>query len=526
MKNKSLLRYIGISLAAGAALACAAARASAQDYIINTFDSDAEPLWSRWWGSAMQNYEFDPTMDAANDPNSGSMKVTVDFDLAAYGGDNQFAAQRNFENGELLDGSDYTNLVFDLHWDAASPVNASGNFGTLEYGLTPEDYSQITLGSLAVPTSATNGWTHVVAPIDPATPKLNSIRGVWIKIWSGGTGGLTGQTIFWVDNVKLIGMTNQVVIQPTLSIAKASPGLQIAASAGGQQYQRQMIATRATDADGNANFYSWVGSPDPVTYSMNLKQFPDAAHSGFQAHLFIAPDTAMPFGAGDTSIDWNVPHIIFFQVVNNEDGTGTGFFRFKTNQPSGNSMIFNTSPTNGPVGTLAALTNATPLGEWKFTFQNNTDITMTAPSGTSTNFSLPSDVADLFADPVTVYYGIQPNQVSNIGQIAQFGEVEISGTTTPLEDRFTGEMLDMARWQVVAADAGGVVQVPTNARWWVKWSLPANGFNLQTSTNVTGPWVDAGLTNSVQFGGQRMVLLNSTNLPSPDLGFFRLQRSE
>src|SRR5262245_46354640 len=78
---------------------------AADDIILNTFDLDSEVAqWARWWGAAGQTYEFDGTVDADGNPNSGSLKATIRFDLAAYGGDNQFALLRSFS---LTDGSQY-----------------------------------------------------------------------------------------------------------------------------------------------------------------------------------------------------------------------------------------------------------------------------------------------------------------------------------------------------------------------------------------------------------------------------------
>ncbi len=518
-------RTAGLALLSGLGLIAAAGQGLAQDdYIIGRFDADTDASqWSRWWGSAPQTYEWDATVDAANDPASGSLKVTVDFDLAAYAGDNQFAAQGNFPNGEVLDGTKYTKLDFDIRFDPSSPQNTDGNFGNLEYGLGPSDWSQIGLGSLAVPTTPANEWIHVSAPIDPATAKLDAIARVWLKIWSGAAGGLTGTTTFWVDNVKLIANTNVVTPPPTMMLQPAIPGLLVAASAAGQQNQRQNVRTLATDPDGYPNSYSWVDASAPVTYSMTIKNFPDAAHSGFQAHLFLVPENVMPYGANDNSIDWNAANVVFLQIANNADGTATAAFMYKTNLPSGNAMFWNTDPANGAVGRLATVSDASAVGTWSLSFKNNTDFTLTAPSGASTNSALPADAALLFADPLYAYFGIQPNQTGNIGQAAVFSRLQISGTLNPIEDTFTGDVLDTTKWAVVAADAGGVVQVPATTAYSLQWTAPASGFELRTSPVLqAGSWTDPGLTNVFQMGTQKVVLVPQSALPSASQGFFQL----
>ena len=114
----------------------------------------------------------------------------------------------------------------------------------------------------------------------------------------------------------------------------------------GAQYQRQSIRTKNPA-------YSWVGASDPVTYSFTIGNYPGRTYSGFQTHLFIVPGSNLP--TYETSPDWNEPNVIFLQIANNADGTAYGAFRYKTNQPSGNSMIFGN-------GTIATIGSASALG--------------------------------------------------------------------------------------------------------------------------------------------------------------------
>lgn len=495
-----------------------------EDYVVDTFDSsDEASSWARWWGSAEQTYEFDGTMDAAGSSSSGSLKATIGFNLASYAGDNQFCLLRSFADSTVLDGTKYTNLVFDVRVDPSSPQNTSGNYGNLEFGFRDSSWGSADLSTLTLTTSHTTGWTHVVAAIDPTAKNIDVSAGVFFKLWSGGDGGLTGNTVLWIDNVKLIAITNTTVIKPTLAMkTKLNTGLEIAASASGQQYQRQCIATRTTDTNETENAYSWYGKTAPVTYSMTLKSFPGTNYGGFQAHMFIAPTSGMPYGSGDTSIDWNASHLVFFQIAYNDNQEIVGRFMYKTNQPSGNSMIWNTDETKGAVGSLAFLTNSTAIGTWSITFNNNNQITMTAPGGVSTNFTMPADAAALFADPAVVYFGVQPNQIANIGQSAVFSRLQITGTTTALDDSFTGDTLDTAIWQTVAADAGGISVVPPTAAFQLSWGAPATGFVVQASpTLAADSWYDPGLSNVVQVGSSKKVLVPQSTLTNANT-FYRL----
>lgn len=222
-----------------------------------------------------------------------------------------------------------------------------------------------------------------------------------------------------------------------------------------------------------------------MTYSATINNFPDATHSGFQAHMFLVPENSLVYGAGDASVDWNAGHVVFLQIANNANGTATGRFMYKINQPGGNAMLWNTDPATGPVGTLAMISDASAEGTWSVTFKNNTDITLTTPSGTSTNFAMPSAAAALFADPIYAYFGIQPNNAGNIGLAASFSRIQITGAPTPLDDNFT--------------DAPGIVQVPPTGVLWLNWTAPATGFVVQSSADLApGSWKDAGLGNAIR----------------------------
>src|SRR4051812_28122115 len=178
----------GVLLAASWLAISPAARAT-PDLVVDTFDTaSSASAWVKWWGSAPQTYTWDGTVDANGNASSGSLKVTVDFNLASYGGDNQFAAVRGFPT---MDGGKYTNLVFDLLWDQSSPRRTS-DFGWFEPMLENQDYSQTSLTPFGVPTAP--GWIHVVLPINPTAPALATIRGLGLKMWSGdAAAGFTGR---------------------------------------------------------------------------------------------------------------------------------------------------------------------------------------------------------------------------------------------------------------------------------------------------------------------------------------------
>jgi hypothetical protein len=500
-----------------------------EDILVDKFDSDAEvALWSHWWGGPPYDFQFDPSMDANGDSSSGSMKIIVDFDLATYGGDNQYSFLRDFKSDpdgfKSVDGTKYTRLVMHIKFYPYSPTTAAGDYGFFEYGIRKQDYSQDYFGNVRVSSTET-GWVHLEAPVPIAHAGIESIAGMTFKMWSGDTtAGFTGTSTFWVDNIKLIASTNsEPPPPPSLSIAKADPGLHLYASADGAQYQRQNIRTISPE-------YSWVDAGQPVTYSFDVKEFPGTNYAGFQMHMFLVPG-APP--SSTTAPDWNEPDVIFFQLGNNSDGTGTATFHYKVDQANGNSMYWNSDATAGPVGSLASISDPKLTGRWSLTFSNNTDVTITTPSGSSTNFVFPADAVAKFANPLYVYFGDQPNTLANIGQGVTLSHVAISGAGTPIDENFTGVIpnegdplqLDPNIWEIVADNKPGVVLTDPNASWTASWTVPATGFEIQTSPTLTSPsWAPIAAT-PVQVGTQKMVTLTS-DMAQGKTAFFRLVKPE
>jgi hypothetical protein len=504
--NRGRAAKAGAVLAAGLAMLGTAGLVGAAENIVQQFNDASAATFARWWGAAGQTYAWDATSDAANDPNSGSQKITAVFNLAQYGGDNQYAARYDIPT---FNGTDYTNLVFDIRFDPSSPVQGT-SYGNLEFGLVPNDFSQILLGTVAIP-SGTVGWTRVAARIDPATQKLESIRGVWFKIWSGNAGGLTGTSIAWIDNISINANTNVAPPPPpTITATRPNQGLRMFASQPGQQYQRQNIYTPS-----NPN-YSWVGRTEPVTYSLTVADYPDGAHSGFQSHIFLIPvmeGTNLP--NWETSADYSEPDLIFLDIGNGANGGGFANFRYKVNQPQGNAMVYNANPANGPVGTLANVGNPTPNGTWSITFNNDTNITLTAPSGATATATLPTEAAARFARPIHVYAGIQPNQPGNIGQSLTIKRVKISGTATPIDEDFSAPgVIGGGTWNLSASDAAGVVRVPSDAALWLSWPLPDTGWVLQWAEDLESNfWNDISFPGTANIGGQRRTLILQSELP-------------
>jgi hypothetical protein len=467
-------------------------------------------------------------MDADGNPGSGSMKVTVPYNRS-LGGENQFSMWGSFSGtpeswNDRVDGSGYTNIEMMVYWDPSSPIRpATGDYGSdFRYGFAvgAPVYGQISFDNhTTIAASEVGQWFKVSAPIDLALvgDNITNIVGIWIKMWTGNDPNNSlndGNAVFWVDNIKLTskGVPTQAP-KPEMSIAKSGPrGLKLFANAQGAQYQRQGIRTLNPT-------YSWVGAFDPVSYSVTIGEHPygRTAEAGqFHTHIFLLPGSSIP--ATDNSPDYGQPNVVFLDIKGNADGTGYAQFRYKTNEPNANTFLYG-------AGTIADVGSATVLGTWNLTFNPAGTIALTSPSGVVTNFSMPPDAVTLFGGPLYAYFGVQPNQPSNIGLSATLTGIRITGVDTPIDEEFNALTLNQEIWEVHAQAPSGVLLVPADALVWVRWTLPDIGFLLQASPSLPGAWADLPLP-TIQAGGARQVLVRQSDLPPGDTSnhFFRLER--
>ena len=289
-----------------------------------------------------------------------------------------------------------------------------------------------------------------------------------------------------------------------MNITRATSGLNLIASASGEQYQRQGIRTVADS-------YSWVRAAGPVTYSMTIAEMPRTA--GFQTHIFLVP--GLP--GTQASVDYSEPSVIFLDVQSNGNGGANATFRYKVNEPNGNSQIY------GP-GALASITTPVANGTYSLTFNQGNNVTLAAPGNVSTNFTMPTGDLTVFDDFLRVYFGSQPNQPGNIGLRSVLSRVQVTGAGSPdIDDSFPSFNLN-SRWEVIANNPQGVIVLPPGTRYSVNWTLPDAGYILQASSAPTGaPWVDLNQA-SVQFSGQKHTGVPDLVLPSTDKAFFRLRK--
>lgn len=487
----------------------AAPGARAADLEYNRFDSVEEAeFWTKWWGANETTLEYDATQDAAGSATSGSLKVVSHFDLAANGSDNQFSLVRDNPEGGVINGAHFLRMEFDIRVDPSSPKRPGGDHGFLEFGVRFQDFSQAYFG--AIPLEDTGGnWQHLQADIPINHEKIGSITGITIKLWSGGTDGMTGPMTFWVDNILLV--ENPVVDfgTPVVKMERASRGLYLIANGAGQ-WDRQNVRTVGTG-------YSWVDRPGPVSYSVTIAEHPPVAE--WQTHIFLSPGSEQPVGV--TAPDWDYPDIVFIQISGGADGSGYMAFRYKKDQPSANGMFFNGEESSGPVGALGGVNSSRLTGTWTVTFQTNTTVELIAPDGSSSTIEFPADDVSRFAGELRAYFGVQPNREDNINHHAVLSALRISGAEEDLDEKFDLPV-DGSVLEVSAANPAGVVAAGGDSPCWLKWSLPAPGWLPQMSAAPAGPWFDAEFPVPAFTVGDTRWLLVTTGEPVPAKNFFRL----
>jgi hypothetical protein len=303
---------------------------------------------------------------------------------------------------------------------------------------------------------------------------------------------------------------------PTLTIkpAVASSGLRIVSGPG--LYDRQNIATDTTTKD-----YGWVGSAGPVVYSLTISDFPAQGYLGFQAHLFLVPNST-----GLTDPDYDEPTVVMLDIQSHADGSASAWLRYKIGKPADNSFLY----TGGTLGQVNCPTG--PLGTWTATFANDTAITLTAPDGTTTQLSFPDAAAiqAAFGSKVTAYFGNQANDVSQVGQATTFSRIQISGTpgAGPIDETFPGPALNQnpagVGWQwLKPAAAPADITVVSTAGLLLSWGLPDTGYTLRSTSSLSAPaWTEVDLSNALNMGSSRQLFIPNGALPNQAAEFFRL----
>jgi hypothetical protein len=454
------------------------------------------------------------TPDAGGATPAGSLKLNCTFtDPPTPNTYQQVVFQKTFAG----DPSRFTYLDLDVKLDPSSFVMQNGStYGYFEViAAINGDWHWLSLGGVNLAASDTN-WTHLSYPLagQALANGATNMQAIILKLGGGwAQDGFTNSVILYVDNVKL--WTLQV--PPTLTLRHAGPGgLQITSTAPTDDWQRQSIVTPASTRD-----YSWVNAGGPVTYSFTLTNFSDPiAHPGFEAHIYLVNyDTLYNQGFDETypAVDWNAKDIVDVKFQNNASGGVDFSFNFKTNSPPTGANVDNNN--------IAVIHADSPLGRWAVTFENPTSVTLTTPSGASTNFVIGQEVANAFSGQMTLHFGTFKNHIINNGAEATFSRIQVTGVVEPFDETFPGPGLnsDPANpfWRL-AADPAGIVWLPQGTAWWVDWGLPDTGYSMQMGPTVTGPWSAFTPSYTVTGATSKSAAIPTAGLPAGSAGFFRM----
>lgn len=496
----------------GLALLGAAGPARGDDLLVNTFDSDISAIAWENWRSYVTGHDkvWDPAQDADGNASSGSMYVTVNWPLASDPNwNNSWNDVQIAFAADTFAAADYIDVEAFVKVDVTNSSTAGdGSYGVM--GLYVNGGSggwQQVQGYATL--AATNGWQRIHGSLSgiPAQTYDQVVLG----FISNGGSSLTNTVKYWIDNVRLTAPPSVHTNRPALNIAKAPPaGLTFIASAANDAWQRQMVRTVNRS-------YSWhtaVAASDTTTYSITVAAFPGAVQSGFEAMMYLIPVTGMSNPDGG-SVDWDSAHVTYFTITANADGTGRGNFRYKVNSANGETFRSWTD-FNCASG---------PLGTWALTFNNNTNVTIAAPDGTSTTLTIPDDDAANFQGDLMAYFGVRPTDTARIGHSATFSRIEITGAAAMIYDNFVSlgppYDLDAATWVRKASNSQGVFVTPPDAKFWVTWPQPDGGFsNLYAADSLTrklenGEWLTlpADATGWLNVAGaRRMTVVSESTL--------------
>jgi len=498
--------------------------AATPDVTIQNFDANANGVGINWGSST---YIWDATQ---GNP-AGSLEVTANFSSSS---DTPFAPFICYNGGNpwynagTFDFSLYQSIDFDIRYDPTSDLTIAqfNDLSTLNAMSTNQNGSLILtngasllggtggidinlvgpvgvqnsphIANTNIPAAAANGWVHMSIPIDPTMSGLAGKSGITINKWiNSNKSGIQNpaQARVWIDNIVLKGTAGPPP-PPKVSVpTKATPGLNVFASTAGL-YDRQSAVLRQTSG------LSWVGMAtpaNPVTYSFTIAGYPNSPDC--EAYMFLVPNPTYLDGAPD----WNETNCALVYLQGNSS-SATAHFRYKVGEPGNQIMYGGGAPyTNAPgswdgvtanyleSGNLASVTNNGVLGTWTLKFTSDTNVTLIAPNGNSTNVIFPPYNVGYFAEQTSpgfyVYLGMQANNANALGQAVVYSHFAISNTASPFSEDFLADsVLDTTNtWNTSAASGpAGVLIVPASSASWVSWTLPDTGFSLEISPTLTG----------------------------------------
>jgi hypothetical protein len=552
MKTNPITKFC-LPAATALFLGAGAAVAQTQNYYVNSFPpsgTQTGTAWSNtqgttpqgcgvWYGSGIILWDGTTTDTLTN---NGGNSAYIQINLADQNCSEIYICPAPNDNlwyagnpaGVSLE--DYKAIHFDILWDTANSTIPLDMFNNVDYW--PADYMQswastnylassdpntngleidaagtgnnagepAFIGNVDIPDTASNGWVSVTCPINPSAPGLDGACGIVLKKWISQPWGELNSpnyVYFWIANVWFEG-TAAPPPPPTLQSPTApNPGLNIFASTeGNQYYDRQEVALVAS------NGVSWVGnatSANPVTYSFTINSFPPSSTSSGQgeAYLILASNPSYY----DTALDYNETNAVVIEVIPTTTGSQM-LFTSKVNLPASETYA-----TDGSVNY-----SGSPVGTWSITFTSDTNVTLTAPDNTTSSFVFTN--APYFAETQSpgsyLYLGMQANNILSMNHAVCYSRFSISGVPAAMSDNFLADTtLNTNVWyKFMTTGPSGVFVEPPGAEYWLTWSTPAGGFQLQTATSLLGSWNPASTNDIVvQGAGADYELVTTNDIP-------------
>lgn len=480
--------------------------------LVQAFNDELSPaVISALYGNTGTTYDWS-TEDADGSPSSGSLQVTVSW-ISTNGWQE---TQLNYSNPTPWPGlavPPYGHIEFDVKV-LSGDIGTNGTYGGVQFVAqgfdgngangTPTAVNWVPLGLM--PLTSTSSWTHVSHSLETFQPY--NLNQVVINFVAQAAEGVTNTITYLVDNIEIIAATND---PPTVTLgAPPVSGLHLVTPSSGSEFQRQNIRTIGTN-------FMWYGAGSPVTYSVTIGKYPNSSvYNNLQTHILLVPNQ-VPFNPDP---DWQNRSVVRLDIVNSNNG-GYATFRYKTNSPSSNGGYYGTNQSvSGPQYHWVRGSNI--VGTWSLTFNQNTNVTVTASDGTSSNYIINAEAAAWFnTNNMRVYFGAQANNTNNLGQEVLLSGAQVTGAPGSVSDNFAGATLDTNKWQKAAQVPANVFQVLGSA-YTLSWFTPDNMFAFVVATNLAlpSPWQNSELTASYSTGKRSVVI--PKGYPGPNQGYFAL----
>jgi len=475
---------------------------------------------------------------ATNAGTAGTSALVMTNTAAALGNGYGYAAVV-YQETAVTGNTNANPAAYTLSFDARTSVaNANGlevrvidgNGHTLDTAPNPPGYgNDRALSTTNIHFTLNLGNTSVFQTDTGFIPTT----AVWQILFQNNAGG-GGNPAAWnidIDNIEVT-MSGTAPPPPLVTMyppVNVSPGLNLyAGTEVNFFYDRDDVMSVQSSGLG------WVGRAtaiNPVSYSFTVNSAPNSPQASFQMYL-------VPNLAANNSPDWFASACVETFLTGNST-TAALRFGYKVNEAAGNSMLLGNAPyTNAPgswngvaspyyeSGSLGAVTSTTGIiGTWTVKFTSDTNVTLIAPDGSSTNLIVPPYNTQYLAESTSfnIYLSMQPGAQAAMNQSFSYANFAVTGVVNPFSDNFLVDAtLNTNIWNSSVALDPADVFVSHGHQKLVTWSKPATGYSLQGAGLITGPWAD--LTqgpNPVLFGlfGQ---LVSSNELPAGNTAFFRL----